>query len=255
MFVIKKIIGLLTNPGTLVLVILGYGVWRLAFSRGDKKKGWVMLGLGVVCFYLFATAPLPNYLIRTLESRYEPRNAAKNLSAIKYIVVLSEDLRKNDQVPPTSQLSGTTALRLAEGIRLFHTLGGAPVLILAGDGPWEQVAERMKAYAQALGVPPAKLRSETQSKDTYGNAVGVRSIVKDQPFLLVTSASHMPRAMGIFQRLGMKPIAAPADYRYTQEYLFSDFFPSGRHLTTMEAVVHEYLGLAYVYFFPRRAGE
>jgi hypothetical protein len=53
----------------------------------------------------------------------------------------------------------------------------------------------------------------------------------------------------------MKPVAAPADYRYKREYVFSDFFPYGKHLTTMEAVVHEYLGLAYLYFFPGRAGE
>ena len=117
------------------------------------------------------------------------------------------------------------------------------------------MGRRMVAFAESLGVPPDKLIPENHAKDTYGNAVGVRPFVKDQPFLLVTSAVHLPRSMGIFQKLGMKPIPAPGDFRYSRYYFLSDFFTSGNNLTNMEAVIHEYLGLTYLRLFPGRAGE
>jgi len=55
--------------------------------------------------------------------------------------------------------------------------------------------------------------------------------------------------------LGMKPIPAPGDFRYSPHYFWFDFFPSGGNLTDMQAVIHEYLGLAYLYLFPGRAGQ
>ena len=255
MYVIKKLVGLLTKPGTIVLLLLGYSFLHLALSRGSRKKGLWALGLGVVCFYLFSTAPLPNYLVHSLESRYQPINSPQNLADIQYIVVLSEGLRLNEEVPITSRLAEGTVMRVAEGVRLFHLLSGKPVIIMTGGGPLNDMGERMKVLAQALGVPSNKLVAETQSRDTHGNATGVQGYVKKAPFLLVTSASHLPRAMAIFQKLGMKPIPAPADFHFSKRFLFADYFPSGEYLTTMEALAHEYLGLAYLTLWPGRAGE
>jgi hypothetical protein len=61
--------------------------------------------------------------------------------------------------------------------------------------------------------------------------------------------------MAIFQKLGMKPIPAPADFHFSKRLLFAVYFPSGEYLTTMEALIHEYLGLAYLTLWPGRAGE
>jgi uncharacterized SAM-binding protein YcdF (DUF218 family) len=255
MLSIKKIIGIITDPGTIVLLLLGYGFLRLLFTRGSRKRGLGWIGLGLICFYLFTTAPLPNYLLKTLESRYEPVTAPQKFSDIRYIVVLSGGMRFNNAVPPTSRLDESSALRVAEGIRLFRLLSGSPTLIMTGSGPWKDMANRMAAFAESLGVPADKLIQENHAKDTYGNAMEVQPLVKNQPFLLVTSALHLPRAMGIFQELGMKPIPAPGDFRYSTHYLLYDFFPSGYSLTNMEAVIHEYLGLAYLHLFPSRAGQ
>ena len=178
---------------------------------------------------------------------------------IKYLVVLSGGMRHNFQVPPTSQLSEDSALRVAEGIRLFHLLSERAMLIMSGGGdepyPRFSLGEKMVALAQCLGVPREKLISETNSMDTYANAIEVKPIVKDGPFLLVTSAAHLPRAMRIFQILGMKPIPAPADFRQKEHLNAYDYLPSGEFLTTMEYAVHEYLGLAYLYLWPSRAGK
>jgi uncharacterized SAM-binding protein YcdF (DUF218 family) len=190
-----------------------------------------------------------------LEDRLEPVMSAQNLSGIKYIVVLSGGLRPNEGLPPTSRLEESSAMRVVEGVRLFHLWSDAPVLIMTGAGPFEDLGSRMVAFAQSLGVPPEKLMAENQAKDTYGNAVGVRGLVKNQPFLLVTSAVHLPRSLKIFQKLGMKPIAAPGDFRFVKYFSIADYIPAGSNLTNMELAIHEYLGLAYLTLFPSRAGE
>jgi uncharacterized SAM-binding protein YcdF (DUF218 family) len=255
MFVIKKLIGIVTDPGTIVLLLLGYGFVRLLLARGTRKKGLGWIFCGLLCFYLFTTFPLPNYLLQTLECRYAPVTAPQKDPDIHYIVVLSAGMRLNNAVPATSQLDETSALRVVEGIRLFHLMSGQPTLIMTGAGYWQDMGSRMAAFAASLGVPADKLIPENRAKDTYGNAVGVRPFVKNQPFLLVTSAIHLPRSMAIFQKLGMNPIPAPGDFRYSPLYFLGDFFPSGYYLTNMEAIIHEYLGLAYLRLFPGLAGE
>ncbi len=255
MYPIKKIVGLLTEPGVIVLLLLLYGFFQARFFRGSKKKAWLSLGLGVACFYLFTTSPLPNYLLGILESRYAPVSAPQNLSDISYIVVLSGGLRLNDTAPPTSQLDEASAFRVLEGVRLFRLMSGAPTLIMTGRGFFGDMGSRMKDFAGSLGVPPEKLIAENQATDTHGNAVGVQSLVNNRPFLLVTSAVHLPRAMIIFQKAGLKPLAAPGDFRSATYFTLIDFLPSGRNLTGMESAVHEYLGLAYLHLFPGLAGK
>ena len=253
MHVLKKIVGMVTSPGVIVLLLVGYGLVRLVLSRGKKGVAWVGLGLG--CFYAFATAPLPNYLMGRLENGLVPVTSTQGLAGVKYIVVLSGGLRDNEGLPPTSQLEETSTLRVAEGVRLFHLMADDPVIIMTGQGPYHDLGTRMAALAQSLGVPPDRLVAANEAKDTYGNAMEVKPLVKNQPFLLVTSASHLPRSLKIFRKLGMKPLPAPGDFRFSKQYTLADYLPSGPNLVNMDLALHEYLGLAYVTLFPSRAGE
>jgi uncharacterized SAM-binding protein YcdF (DUF218 family) len=254
MFLLKKFLGYLLAPGTVILGLLSYGLLKLILSGKSKRPGWVWLFLGTVCFYLFSTVCLPNVLLYHLERQYEPLTQLQDLREITYIVVLSGSINGNLNIPPTSQLGDSTALRVVEGIRLFNVLPARPVLIMSG-GDQPKAGDLMVAFARSLGVPPEKLIAETESLDTHGNAREIKAIVKEAPFLLVTSASHLPRSMKIFQLHGMRPIPAPADFRYCQKYTRRAFVPSGENLANMEAVVHEYLGLAYLKLFPGRAGK
>ena len=247
-----------SEPGVLVLFVLGYGLLKLSLAREGRKRGWGYLALGIVCFYLFTTKPFPNYLIRPLENEYQPIAGPQELTEVQYIVILSGGARFNSQVPATSQLDESSALRVAEGIRLFHLLSGQPTLIMSGGKLASMKVsngEKMVAFAQSQGVPAEKLVAETDSIDTYSNAAGVKPLVKDAPFLLVTSAYHLPRALRIFQLLEMRPIPAPADFRNVTDFFYHDYIPSGSALTITQAAIHEYLGLAYLTIWPSRAGQ
>lgn len=254
MFWWKKIISMLAAPATVILVLLVVGLWRFLRPAGSWRRGGVWLVLGTVCFYLCTTAPLPQSLVNRLEGRYAAITHLAADPAIPYIVVLSGGIRSRHDVPPTSLLDDFSIARVVEGIRLFYLLKGKPLLVMSGGGPGA-VGDRMAALARSLGIPADKVLSETNSLDTHGNAREVKAIVHNAPFLLVTSAAHMPRAMAIFQLLGLRPVPAPADFRGQTAYRAMDLWPAGVHLRNLEMVLHEYLGLAYLRLFPSRAGR
>lgn len=254
MFLLKKFIGFLLAPETVILVLLVYGLVKQFWGDKVRQAGRGWMFLGVLCFTIFSTAPLPDLLLYPLESQYKPIEQLQNPKEIKYIVVLSGSLHCNVNAPATSQLGKSTALRVVEGVRLYYLLSEQPILIMSG-GSERLDGERMADFARCLGVPKDKLRPETTSLDTSGNAREVKAIIKEASFLLVTSASHMPRAMNIFQLLGMRPIPAPADFRRCENVTLADFLPTAIFLHNMSTAVHEYLGLAYLKLFPGRAGK
>ena len=105
----------------------------------------------------------------------------------------------------------------------------------------------MAAVAKALGVKQEDLVLESESKDTIDEARIIKSIVGNDKFILVTSASHMPRSMGMFKKLGMQPIPAPTGYMVKEKQGISpgDFFPGSDGLRRTEGVIYEYLGLLW----------
>ncbi|MGQ9921945.1 MAG: YdcF family protein [Desulfobacca sp.] len=254
MFFLKKIVGYLSTPGTVILVLLLLGLRRLLKADKLHRAGLPWFLLATICFYLFTTAPLATALLAPLERYYAPLTASADLSAVRFLVILSGGQRYAGDVPATSRLDAVTAARVVEGIRLYHLCAGQPTLIMSGGGD-SRVGAQMVAFAQALGIPSDKLLAETNSLDTHGNAREVKALVRQEPFILVTSAAHLPRAMAIFQKLGMQPIPAPADFRGRAAYRWSDFLPSGDAFQDLDAALHEYLGLAYLKLWPDRAGR
>jgi len=253
---VKKFVDLLTNPA-LVVLLLGLGALLALFRAGsDRRRGLAWLAGAGGLYLLCATGPFSNLLTGWLEGRHPPVNTARGLESVTYIVVLGGGVRFTNEVPAASRLMAPSALRVAEGVRLFRLLGDRPLLVMSGGGPaGRQEARFMASLALDLGVPPHKILTETDSRDTHGNAAGVRALVGDADFLLVTSGIHLPRALRIFAHLGMHPRPAPADLRHATHLPPAAWLPNGEALTNMHGVIHEYLGLAYLTLFPGRAGR
>ena len=105
----------------------------------------------------------------------------------------------------------------------------------------------MAKVAIDLGVPQADIVEEPRTKDTKDEARLLKNIVDDTPFVLVTAASHMPRAMAMFRKQGMHPIPAPTAHRVLRgpEIGFAEFFPSANSIEKSETVAYEYMGLVW----------
>jgi uncharacterized SAM-binding protein YcdF (DUF218 family) len=185
-----------------------------------------------------------------LEYKYPPLFKFKDLPEVRWIAVLGGGHTSVPQLPANSQLSGSCLSRLVEGIRAHKSLPGSK-LILSGGALYDPVSDAvvLADVALMLGVDRQNLILEMLSKDTEDEARFIHKIVGKDPFVLVTSASHMPRSMALFKKLGMQPIAAPTDYgvkeKQEEETSPGMLFPNVGELGNAETAVYEYLGLAW----------
>ncbi len=116
--------------------------------------------------------------------------------------------------------------------------------MVAGKGDTEAV--RARILFDSLGVDPARVVYEDRARNTYENALysaGLADVDKRQSWLLLTSAFHMPRAMGVFTRGGWNVTPWPVDYRTTAHDSWFDFsLHGGPNLWSL--ALHEWLGIA-----------
>ncbi len=250
MFLFKKIFSRLFFPVPLSLEMIWIGLVFM-WVRPQRQVGkWIMMS-GVLTLTLFSFHPISHILLWPLESQYSPlliRTSAEGHAFaqsqhVKWIVVLSGGCRKEPKFPLVSQLSSSSILRLVEGIALYRHVPGVKLLVSGGA---EEV-ELMSQFALSFGVRGEDLIIESNSRDTKDQARFIANIVGQEPLVLVTEASHMPRSMALFRKQGLSPIAAPVGHRVkpVPEYQWWKIFPSAESLKMAERAAYEYFGLAW----------
>lgn len=259
----KSVAEYILSPLGLVFLFLIIGNFLLFIKRYWKFGRYLVL-TGLFLLFIFSFGPIVNLLFDQLEYRYPPIMAEK-AAQFDTIVLLTGGADRNPSLPISSQVNRSSIFRLCEAIRLLQ-LNPRANLLIAGGGPSSLRSDLAESsviadLATSLGVPRKKIICETDSQNTYENALYVQKYVGTKPFVLVTSAMHMPRAMSAFRGLGMKPIPAPTDYRIMrgnpldlkpQSDSFNSWvrnwvteFPSVQDLEDFTEGVHECLGLLW----------
>lgn len=250
MFLIKKIFSRLFFPVPLSLELMWVGLVCMWVWPRRRFGKWILMS-GVLTLTLLSFYPIAQFLLKPIESQYSPlliRSLADGevfaqSHQVKWIVVLSGGAMKEPSFPLVSQLSSSSLLRLVEGITLYRKVPGVKLLV---SGSLEE-AELMSQFALSFGVPAEDLVSESNSRDTKDQARLIAHIVSQEPLVLVTEASHMPRSMALFLHQGLSPIAAPVGHRVAlnPEYKWWTIFPNAESLKIAQRAIYEYLGLGW----------
>ncbi|MDF7761159.1 envelope biogenesis factor ElyC [Kosakonia cowanii] len=209
LFTLKKIVGGLMLPLPLLLLVIGAGIALVWFSRW-QKTGKVFISVGWLMLLLLSIQPVADRLLKPIEESYPTWHGSER---VQYIVVLGGGYTWNESWAPSSNLIGNSLPRLNEGIRLWRANPGAKMIFTGAAAITNTVstAEAGARVAESLGVPRSDIITLDQPKDTEEEAAAVKQAIGDAPFLLVTSASHLPRAMIFFKHVGLKPLPAPAN--------------------------------------------
>jgi uncharacterized SAM-binding protein YcdF (DUF218 family) len=239
-FILKKLVSRVFFPLSLIIELLLLGLLL------RKRRTGIILA-GVVSLYVFSFAPFGYFVLRPLESQYVTVSSSSLDKEVRWIVVLGGGSGEGKTLTPEDRLSGATLKRLLEGVRLARLLPRSRLLLSGGDYRGiSPDALIMQQVALDQGVSPDRMILETASWDTADQARFLRDRLGQASFYLVTSASHMPRAMRIFMRSGTRPIAAPTDFRAVWEpFQVRDFFPQASALVNTETAFYEYLGLCW----------
>jgi uncharacterized SAM-binding protein YcdF (DUF218 family) len=144
------------------------------------------------------------------------------------------------QLPPNDRLSSNGLARLIEGVRLVNLLPGARLIVSDGYGQGEALA----ATATFLGVARERIVIEGRSLDTADEAAVLQSLVGSAPFLLVTSAVHMRRALALCRKQGLAPIAAATDFvTLGSDWSAGDLIPRPTGFLRIDHGLHEWIGI------------
>jgi uncharacterized SAM-binding protein YcdF (DUF218 family) len=204
-------------PLTWVILLLGAATVMALFPFSPRRLRWVRQLL-LFCFLLLVALSSPliaTSLIGSLESWYDPPQLTSS-DHFDAIVVLGGGIEEKGSLRPTTEPSSYSRNRTTCGVNLYQE-GYAPILVLTGGdarifGTGLQEAVEMKRWAVRLGVPESATKIDTEARNTYENATGAKRLLGSASILLVSSASHLPRAVPVFTKQGFRVTPAPCDY-------------------------------------------
>jgi uncharacterized SAM-binding protein YcdF (DUF218 family) len=246
-FIASKVLGFFAVPSN-VLIALGLIGVLLLLTRFTRLASWLIV-TSVVLMAVAGLSPLGNALILPLEERFPAWDASRGPP--DGIVVLGGSIS-----PEISAARGEVALnesaeRLTAAAELARLYPNARI-IFAGGSSALFVNEGMEAFyavqqLQALGVAHDRITAEEQSRNTIENAVFSLLLANPQPgerWLLVTSASHMPRAIAAFRAAQFPVEAYPVDWRTSgPSDMLQPFSSLSDGLRRTDTAVHEWVGL------------
>lgn len=248
MFYISKLVWLLVQPSMLVVVLLLGGVILLA-TRFQRTARIALIGAAALVV-VGGILPLSTWLILPLENRF-PR-ADLSGPPIDGIVILGGAEEARIAEGRHVHALNMAAERMTEGMALARRFPNAKVVFTGGStnivlGP-AIGADAGGMVLEDLGLDPQRLKLEREARNTSENARYTKQLADPKPgerWLLVTSAWHMPRAMGLFRKAGFALEPWPVDYRTTGwgDALVPFYSPS-EGLRRLDTAVREWMGLA-----------
>ncbi|MEA5446113.1 ElyC/SanA/YdcF family protein [Gammaproteobacteria bacterium AB-CW1] len=236
----------LLSPLAIVLVLLLVGGGLVV--TGWRSWGLVLGACGVLILGLASNEPFARALLLPLERQYEPLESPEALADVGWVVVLGSYASDASERPATTRLSGVAALRLMEGMRVHQAIEDSRLLLSGGTAfAGAPSATVMSRAALSLGVDPARMETQPGPGNTREEARALAERLGGESFVLVTSASHMPRAMALARKQGLEPIPAPTVWRTRGGRPTRLLLPTANALAMTERAIHEYLGLGWAW--------
>ncbi|MEO0382338.1 MAG: YdcF family protein [Pseudomonadota bacterium] len=252
----SKLLAVLVRPDFWLWLGLLTALW--ASWRGWRKIAtWVLVSL-VVAVTLVGFVPIGHVWLTPLESRF-PTNP--NLTGTpSAIIVLGGGEDPRTSAAWNAQNVSSAGDRILHAIRRAHEFPNAPVLFTGGafnatnDPLLEGNAERVGAMLQASGIAAERVHIGTIARTTAEHPADITAFLEDQglepnaeaPMLLITSAFHMPRAMGVVCTAGFEHIVAdPTDHRTVLGARWQDTirWAYAGNLSNLQLAIREWVGL------------
>jgi uncharacterized SAM-binding protein YcdF (DUF218 family) len=245
-FLLSKTLAYIAVPSNL-LVMIGLAGIALLFTR-FVRAGRRLLVASVILIAAVGVLPVGNALFLPLEERFPPWNPARGTPT--GIIVIGGAINSDRSAARGRVSLNESAERVTEVVGLALRYPNARIVFAGGNsnlfsGPPE--ADFALRFFESLGLPRDRITVEAQSRDTAENAVFAKRLIAPKPgerWLLVTSASHMPRAIGAFRQAGFPVEAYPVNYQtdgWEDLWKFSSALMGG--INNMDRAVHEWLGL------------
>jgi uncharacterized SAM-binding protein YcdF (DUF218 family) len=240
-------------PGSTTALIFGLVAGLILWAR---TKRWAIRWLAFLTafYWIISTALFAGGFEKILSGNYARVEKSELPSHVEAIVILGGGSETySAEAGSINAMSDATSLRVLEGARLASILPEAQVIVSGGpelkSGRKIPETEPMMQALGLLGIDQERVSAESQSGNTYEQARYLRPMLEANSvvqFLLVTSPTHMNRALATFRSQGLDPIAAPAALHSSfQGKLPFKILPSSAALTDSRMAFRELFALGY----------
>lgn len=255
-FVIPKIVWAIVAPANLfaLLLLLG-GFWAISHDEGKQLRGRKMCFALAVLAFSVALFPVGRWMLLPLENRFPPERPEH----VDGIILLAGDENPELTEARRQPVLGSTARRYVTFAALAREYPQARLAFIGGSNELMPTTELSNAAIgkralTSMGISPERVTYEEKSRNTYENASFATEIIKpkrDQNWLLVTSAFHMPRALLCFRKDGWRIYPATTDYHSPGAFKTDVGFNLFDHLLGIELAMHEYFGIVEYWIMGR----
>jgi uncharacterized SAM-binding protein YcdF (DUF218 family) len=216
-YYVSKVVWFFATPSNLLISLILVGLILALFKRLRT------IGIGLSLVFTLATLalgllPIASYILVPLEERFP--SFSDDGRPVAGIILLGGSVEASDSISRGSIVANESAERVLDTITLAHRYPTARILISGGGGTvfGDGAAEApiIANYFKSIGIDPARILIDDRSRTTAENAAYSRELAKPQEgerWLLVTSAWHMPRAVGVFEKAGFPVTPYPVDFR------------------------------------------
>ncbi len=244
-FSLSKVFWFMFEPANLVYLCLLAGT-VLLWTRWTVAARKLLTAVSVMVLVV-AVLPVGNMVTQALENRFPIPELPQKIAGI---VILGGVID-----PFVSSARGITAVgsaaeRLIEGAALARRFPAAPIIFSGGSGRLTDQSKREADYVlpllRSLGVDQSRVILDENARNTHENALNARDLVKDVaalPWVLVTSAFHMPRAIGTFRQAGWNVLAYPVDFETLPRDGITLTFSLRGNIGNLSHAMHEIIGL------------
>ena len=255
-FIISKVLGFFALPSNVIVVLGLFGV--LLIGGRLTQLGLRLAAASVLLIAVCGFSPLGTALLLPLENRFAPWDPAHGPP--DGIVVLGGAFENAVSAARGEVALNEAAERMTSAVYLARRFPAAKIVFSGGSDELVPTAPSEAELAlrlfERLGVERSRVRIDDRSRNTIENAIFSKAVAAPKPgerWLLVTSAHHMPRAVGAFRRSGFQVDPYPVDWRTRGDAdLLRPFGAVSDGLRRTDAATHEWIGLC-VYWLTDRS--
>lgn len=231
------------------IFLLGIILSALLYYFKKKSPAKVIGILSFAWLILCSVSLFSDPVVKNLERRFSVYNPSPQDSSLYYIIVLGGGHAEDPELPANAQLHVTALGRLIEGIRIHRLLPNSK-LVLSGYSPNNRTSQAaiQRKTALSLGVNDTDIFIQEKPKNTYEEAEEfVKRFGKDNKLILVSSATHIPRSIKMFELQGINASAAPTNHLVRAGSVEgSPLLPTVKNMDNLHSVIKEYVAMAAI---------
>ncbi|MCP4650716.1 MAG: YdcF family protein [PVC group bacterium] len=245
-FIASKIFQMIAQPFNVVLILLA-SAWFL--GKRNPSAARIIIGIILIFCFVCGSEVFSDYMLRALEQQVPRDVISENIDGIIVLVGIVNIYSMREGVTELVE----SADRIVQGVVLARQYPKAKLIITGASGlldksAYFREADLLNELVLALGISKDRIILERNARNTHEHATELSAMLpKDGKWVLVTSAFHMPRAVGCFKKAGFMVKAYPVDYRTRSKKFCKTslelFVPTLSGFKNFNIALKEYIGL------------